>query len=198
MPEDRQELRRNGNRDDLVEVSALGASGSHIFHDADKLLRLAEDLQEKCERNERRFMIVIVMVLCTTMTAVGITLAASNYRDQSRSTSPWHMGAALVAASYALIFTLYAIDSLSKLRRTIRRDRRAYFEIVDMLRELERYFGRKGSNSRLERAEFLIRLSRLDIGPGISFTRLLLGMPVHTLEIRSKYLKRPMEKSEEV
>jgi hypothetical protein len=137
-----------------------GSSNSQTSREVDKLLRLAEGLQEKCEQYERRLWIVL-------FGAIGLIsgcLAFGSYMSSLSDRNYGWWGFAL-GNTAGVLSGLYFFQY--RTRRLIRREGRALHSIVNMLRELESGFAEKNEWSVLERAEFCIRLSRFDIAPGL-------------------------------
>jgi hypothetical protein len=137
--------------------------GRKLYEDSDKLLRLAEELQDKCEQNERRLW---------TLLAIGVSLIAAfaliaGYLSSVLATdSLYNVLATLAAFCYGTATIAYMLLMGVRINRQAARERRALHSIVDMLRDLEKGIAEKNNLSTMERAEFRIRLSRFDIGPG--------------------------------
>jgi hypothetical protein len=137
--------------------------GRKLYEEADKLLRLAEELQDKCEQYERRVWILLIMG-ATVVTALAIFsgyLISAFPHDSVYRTMATAFSSLYGFATGASLVYIYA-----RIRRQVARERRALNGIVDMLRGLEKGIGERSNLSTLERAEFRIRLSRFDIGPG--------------------------------
>lgn len=137
--------------------------GRKLYEDSDRLLRLAEGLQDKCEQYERRL---------GTLLAVGVSMIAAFLVAASYLTitlpedSVYKRLVASFAFSYGIATGAFLYWMMVRIRRQLTRERRALHGIVDMLRDLEKGIAEKNNLSTLERAEFRIRLSRFDIGPG--------------------------------
>jgi uncharacterized membrane protein len=137
--------------------------GRKLYQESEKLLRLAEELQDKCEQYERR----VWMLLLIGATLIVLLLMFSNYLvsafppDSVYRTLVTFLPYLYFSATGASLTYMYA-----RIRRQAVRERRALHSIVDMLRGLEKGIAEKNNLSTLERAEFRIRLSRFDIGPG--------------------------------
>ena len=134
-----------------------------LYQEADKLLGLAERLQEKCEEYERRSWSLLAMGVIAAMLIATLAILVSPL--------PLFSGPflyALVGLACVFVFALGCGLYLARveLQRQLRRERRALHGIVDMLREVEKGVAERNNLSALERAEFRIRLSRFDIGPG--------------------------------
>jgi hypothetical protein len=131
--------------------------GRKLYEEADKLLSLAEKLEEVCEQYERRWGVTRALFQITI--AAGAAAAVSFTYNTIWS---W--------AVFMYVLTLVAVIDLCyltvKTRRHLARERRALHSIVDILRGLEKGIAEKNNLSALERAAFRIRLSRFDIGPG--------------------------------
>jgi uncharacterized membrane protein YhaH (DUF805 family) len=151
-----------GAKDKLLEARVALPSGTNspLFQEAEKLLKMAEELNEKSERTERRLYMYAFMVVTTIFAIFSMLFTFQelfNYPD-----NPF-----LVVLIFFYTGTLIAAGSLLVMRvmKRRKRDQRALYEIVDMLRELEHSMMEREQISQLERAEFRIRLSRFDIGP---------------------------------
>ena len=131
----------------------------------EKILSLAEELQENCDRYSSRISInrmieLIIIVFSITMILIfsfrykelGITLSDLLFVD------PF----ALILCVLFLYTNEYIIVRNYIKKR--RRDSRALYEIVEMLRELGEFQGVKEGWSELDRAQYRIRLSRFGIG----------------------------------
>lgn len=141
------------------------ARASKVRQDAEKLLTLAELLQDKCDLYERRIALhsgVAGLVLVLVTTFVLFIIPVLSKLDNSNSL--WPIVASLV---YGVAALGYIIQRLVKLKREARRDKLALLKIVDMLREVIGTIARKSKLSTLERAAMQIRLSRFDIGYGL-------------------------------
>lgn len=135
--------------------------GRKLYEEADKLLSLAERLQEKCEQYQRNQWISwAVSFMIAVFGAVGVNLIAL--------TIGWSYRTLLVTTSWiiVLIAGFWPAYVFVRTRPLLTRERRAIHSIVDMLRGLEKGIAEKNNLSTLERAELRIRLSRFDIGPG--------------------------------
>lgn len=137
--------------------------GRKLYEDAEKLLRLAEGYQDKCEQYERSQSMLFALGMSTI---AAVLIAAFYVTPILPDDSIYRRLAPYFAISYfvaALVFTSWMAE---RMRRKIARDRRALHGIVDILRGLEKGIAEKDNLSTLERAGFRIRLSRFDIGPG--------------------------------
>jgi hypothetical protein len=141
-------------------------------------------------------MLVLLTATCAVVTASSLIISAIQHYDSSKATSSTITAGFAAACANAVVFLVFGLDGVLKLRRTIRRDRRAYYEIVDMLRELKSFINKKMHGSRLERVEFLIRLSRLDIGSGISFTRMILGDRILSPRLRPRKMSNTVKSAD--
>jgi len=134
--------------------------GRRMYEESDKLLHLAEGLQDKCEQYERRLSMLIMMGIGI----IAVIGPAVFYLLQSAWPDRWD--GVVFAACYGLVVGAYLSHMRIKIHRQLARERRALHGIVDMLRDLEKGIAEKNNLSALERAAFRIRLSRFDIGPG--------------------------------
>jgi ABC-type multidrug transport system fused ATPase/permease subunit len=135
---------------------------SQLSRDAEKILELAEDLLDRCERYDRQKSIYNFLGRAVSMGSFAIGVFASSYFFDTNK---------LFAAAGAIFGFVYAfvIFGFSLLRRNrasdlYRRESRALHSIVDMLRELEQAITQDCEMSAIQRAEFRIRLARFSIG----------------------------------
>jgi ribosomal protein L7/L12 len=98
------------------------------------------------------------------MVAVFLTVAAY-YTQNPPTDQPFGWVMAAFGCVYLLVLIITIVYFLSNQYSRSRRDRRAFFEIVDMLREIRGPLIAKGKLTTLEEAELRIRLSRFAIGP---------------------------------
>jgi hypothetical protein len=162
-----------GAKDKLLEEQVTLPSGTNspLFLEAEKLLKMAEELNENCEQVERRLYVY------------GFTIVSAIFAIVSVLFTFWEVFnnpgyAFLIVLVLFYTFMLVAAGSFLVMRvlKRRRRDQRALYEIVDMLRELEHSMMERENISPLERAEFRIRLSRFDIGPGWEHRRYMRKM----------------------
>jgi|SRR5580700_10461872 hypothetical protein len=134
-----------------------------------RLLELAETLQGK--REETMALILQaerssqVRALITFAVAIVVVLGAWIY---TREVAIAILGGTVAFVLAAALYTWAggSKSSLSLLKSNLRRDERALFQVVDLLRETQQSLADSENWSTLQRAEFRIRLSRFDIGPG--------------------------------
>jgi hypothetical protein len=142
---------------------------NHISNDSfsrsrkeiDGLLKLAEELQEKCDLVSRRIeqaRFFQVGCVAISLSSIGAGLWVNmSINSFSRS----------LLAGTILISILYAVASEYLIRRIKRRsepDKAALAEVVELLRETGNGIAEAENWSALDRAEFRIRLSRFGIG----------------------------------
>jgi hypothetical protein len=135
--------------------------GRKLYEESDKLLCLAERLLDKCEQYERRLWLLIA--ICLTSAAFGGLAVYLNTTLPNDSIFKTLQIPLSVIYAFGVFYVCYITRRTS---RHLVRERRALYSIVDMLRDLEKGIAEKDNLSTLERAEFRIRLSRFDIGPG--------------------------------
>jgi hypothetical protein len=138
-----------------------------LYEESDRLLRLAEGLQDKCDYYERKRWMLIVLGIGTTIAAVAAAVAYLPLVSPLAGTSFTFWVA--LGSFYGFAGGVYLAYALSRMNRQLTRERRALHRIVDMLRDLEKGIAETNNLSPLEHAEFRIRLSRFDIGPGWSY-----------------------------
>lgn len=137
---------------------------SLVRPELDKLLRMAEDLQEKGDYYDlRRTSFQMIVTAIMGFTSLAFLYAMNSY---SMGSAPLAVAAYTMATGTIIAFSVLAKTVIYRMNRQEKRDRKALFSIVDMLREIEPIIAEKEELSALERAEIRIRLARLDIGPG--------------------------------
>ncbi|QJT02031.1 hypothetical protein G9272_18345 [Streptomyces asoensis] len=126
------------------------------WHDVQKMLELAEEMQEKIDRSSR---------LSTAGESLFTLLAAASLGGAAFLTShPKTL--ALIDPAYYVAWTLALTGSLfqwlqrrSMNQRVFRREGRAMVRVLDLLHEVDASL----SLSKLQKAELRIRLARLDM-----------------------------------
>ncbi|HTU90826.1 MAG TPA: hypothetical protein VMF69_12175 [Gemmataceae bacterium] len=137
--------------------------GRKLSEEADKLLRLAEGFQDKCEQYERS----LSMLIAIGMSTITAFLIAALYVTPALPDDSVYRGLVpYLAIFYSIAAGAFLYWMTERTRRKLARERRAMHSIVDMLRGLEKGIAEMDNLSTLERAEFRIRISRFDIGPG--------------------------------
>lgn len=131
------------------------------FEDVKEMLRLAEGLQEKCESLSQRMLFWMLEMASSLLFAVGCLVSAVMDRDEILVGFRLLFG---FFAFFSLPMLIYGLFNFYSVRADRRRDRRALFAIVDMLREVDGPLTEPWS--ALQTAEFRIRMARLVIGPG--------------------------------
>lgn len=138
---------------------------SLVLPQFDKLLKMAEDLQEKIDH----FVLQRTWFLMLNAAAFLAVCVASVYALTSLKLD-FNSFAVFASSLMMFIFmctsVVLAKTMMDRMNRQEKRDRKALFSIVDMLREIEPIIAEKEELSTLEHAEIRIRLARLDIGPG--------------------------------
>jgi hypothetical protein len=135
------------------------------LEDIEKLLTLAEELQDKCDqadmsvKRSRMWQIIF-----TVISSIGVVILLLWGSSQSKHFTFW-MGIALL--TFVIIYiNIGGFENFIQHSKSHKsRDQRALYQIVELLREIEGALARKGNWSTLDRAQFRIRLSRFDIGP---------------------------------
>jgi hypothetical protein len=139
--------------------------GDHgkLFGEAGKLLDIAESLLEKREGYQRRLEKIGILGLGATsfLVAGGTFLIFSPL-----SSAPANLFLVVLAYLYAFLLGVFCFLAWARTTELIKRENRAFYEIGDLLRALELGIVEQESLTELEQAEFRIRLSRFDIGPG--------------------------------
>ncbi len=153
----------------MAIVDKESTTNNHLrdssYQEAEKLLKLAEDLETKCQNWERQLIFYImraaaVLVMSGSILFVLCTLMGRLLYENNLI---WLLVAIVFFVAVCVVCVGYYTWQIT--RRHLRRDQRALFEIVGILREVESAIAQQAELSALERAEFRIRLSRFDIGP---------------------------------
>jgi len=135
----------------------------------EKILSLAEELQEKNERYSTRISMFRVVELTTIF--LGITISLLFFKvNEFDIVNFYGLLSVLVSIFIILASFIYTIEYIivrNYIKRR-RRDSRALYEIVEMLRELGEFQGKNEGWSELDRAQYRIRLSRFGIWDGDS------------------------------
>ena len=136
--------------------------------DIEKILRLAEDLQNKVERAGPRILaargIAILGVLGVIVTPIPrINLPGLLVVDRSNVSPLAYLMINLIIAGTAVF--LFEHLFITRLRSQFKRDSRALSQAVTLLQELESTFTREQRWTTLEKAFFKIRMARFDVVP---------------------------------
>jgi uncharacterized membrane protein len=136
------------------------------YAEAQRLLKMAEDLEMKCQNWERQIAGRIMMtatVSCLLLVLVVIFWGLAPLSPAISESGTLSIFAILTVVSVAGLVYLTR-QRLSRMNYHLQRDQRAMYEIVGMLREIESAIAERDNLTALERAGFRIRLSRFDIG----------------------------------
>jgi len=131
----------------------------------EKTLSLAEELQENCERYSNKISVFRIVEFITIFSVIAIILLFLR-EDVFNSRNIYDLLywlASFLVMLVLLISTTEYIMVRSYIKKR-RRDSRALYEIVGLLRELGEFQREKEGWSELDRAQYRIRLSRFDIG----------------------------------
>ncbi len=132
-----------------------------LSRDAEKLLELAEKLQDRCEGFDRRIFFTSVFGTFVTIGVAGVGIFLLLF-DSPEPRIAMLFSVLLFLYSAMLFATCIILRNMSLI--LYRREKRALQSIVDMLREIDQAITHDGEMSAIERAEFKIRLARFDIG----------------------------------
>jgi hypothetical protein len=148
---------------------------SSTKEDLESLLKLAEDLKDKCdfaeseiEQIKNRFLITTGLIFLT-ISSIGVlaTLYARSiypYVEEQQSST---VIGVIVTISLSLIIVLAASSLYSRKIKTLRKkitlDKLALKEVLQLLRETSNVTADNENWSILSRAEFRIRLSRFNL-----------------------------------
>lgn len=144
--------------------SEVETDRSRQTDDLEKVLALAEQLQDKYEAFKRRIETYRFLQWGVGITAFAylvwwmvISARGSSYE----TTLGLPVGIFIIAATY-----IAGIEfQIRRLRRRSYPDRRALQRLLELIRETEGSFAQSRGWSALDRAQFQIRLSRLEIAP---------------------------------
>jgi hypothetical protein len=138
-------------------------NGSSPSDDADKLLHLAEELQERYEGEKRRAeMYAMVIATAGAVMIGGIAVGVTSIPLELFGSVG--LIVAVCSSLYLLLLVLFTGWRINRISLRVDRERRALHTVVDMLRELESAIAEEKGYTALQRAEFRIRLSRFGIG----------------------------------
>jgi hypothetical protein len=130
--------------------------------DVEKLLALAEQIQQESELEESRLeRYRFIQYLTIGLAILGALIAWSLVAGNSSSLFPPYVGSILiviVGASYVIFFQRYIV----RIRRRLEVNHRSLSEIVQFLRETEGMIVK--DQSPFDQAHFRIRLARFGIG----------------------------------
>ena len=138
-----------------IESSTVKSIGDVVVaKDIDKLLALAEELQEKVdEANRRMWMRIFTLLMVAGLIVAACSIALFFLQHSSQLVI-------MIGVAYAVVLSASEYFFIQRFREKMHRDTRALYAIVDMLREIEGSIAKESNLSTLERAEFRIRLSR--------------------------------------
>lgn len=132
----------------------------------ERLLLLAEDLNEKIRQAERRIdLIRSAQVGSAILSVVSVTVL---FFLHVKSFEVLVLGVLGIFASYVVVFQ----TQVRRRRSDTRRDRYALKELIGLLRETEDALATQGKWSTLDRAEVRIRISRFAIDPTDKYYKL--------------------------
>jgi len=137
--------------------------------EVEKILSLAEELQDNCERYSYRISMFRIVEFTTIL--LGITILLFFFKvNEFDIVNFYGLLSVLVSIFIILASFIYTIEYIivRNYIKSRRRDSRALYEIVEMLRELGEVQGKNEGWSELDRAQYRIRLSRFGIGDGNS------------------------------
>jgi hypothetical protein len=157
----------------MDEQSSRQPNGAYrappVMGESERLLKLAEDLQSMCEktsesirRYERRGQTTAVVGLAV---AVTVSVSTWTYLHGTAIAVPIAVGFIVFLLVVALAPWVSGKGDLAGLKSRLRRDERALFEVVALLRETQDKLAESEGWGKLQQAEFRIRLSRFDIRP---------------------------------
>lgn len=145
-----------------------GAYRAPLRGEAERLLKLAEDLQSKCEetreamRQDERRSLLRFLAIATIAGLVMAYYSAPTIQDS-------------IALTFVVLFVIPLVLSalgswikrtlgMTELKSRLRHDEHALFEVVALLHEKQATLAESEGWSTLQQAELRVRLSRFDIG----------------------------------
>lgn len=133
---------------------------SQRISDLERILVLAEEMQEKCLRYSQRIELYrgLEFVFIGGGTTVAIWLSLRGTISFSNNLP--FLAIAIIPLIYAAVLEYL----VGKMKRRTLPDRIALADLVELLRETESALGEAENWSTLDRAQFRIRLSRFGIG----------------------------------
>jgi hypothetical protein len=133
--------------------------------EVEKLLTLAEGLEQRCESWERQITWMLAATVALLGLAFPVVVRLVVPRTEGGGTVLVQVVSGVITGGSAALMFIFALQVVLRMKRHLRRDQRALYEIVGMLREIESALAQRNQLSALERAEIRIRLARFDIGP---------------------------------
>lgn len=134
---------------------------NQLGKDAEKLLELAEELHDRCERYDRKS---FIFNFVGPLGAFGMIIVGYLITFYSGSNQVIAITGGISGIFYAIAFFSYALLMHRRYSALYKRESRALHSIVSMLREIEQSIAQQEGMSAIEQAEFRIRLARFDIG----------------------------------
>lgn len=136
--------------------------------DLEKLLALAENMQERCERWDRKIQTLrlgqILMLALFIVVFAYLIVGGPMWGD--RLDTPLSASVVLISTAIATLLNIVALEwTVRMTRRRSFPDKTALHRLLDLIRETESATAKSQGWSALERAQFQIRLSRLAIEP---------------------------------
>ena len=132
------------------------------YKEAEKLLEMAERLEKESLEQERVISRLWLMASTFVATLIALTFYGFAMETFDYTSKILIMSTVIVYSTY---MGWYFWQILRRRTMQLRKDQRALFELLNMLREIEQAVAERNNVSAIERAEFRIRLSRFDIGP---------------------------------
>jgi len=148
-----------------LEGKALEEAKSSAFSEAEKLLAVAEKLEQIAERQDNRVVWTsfLMMGIAAALTLLGLLLLVLS--TSKLLSIELALGVFLVAVVQSAAGVMYCWSLRTTSAQTRDDERRLMQRLIDMLRELEGAFAHDDTVSILERVGFQTRLARHGIGP---------------------------------
>lgn len=131
----------------------------------EKLLSLAEILQEYCETKKRLVFLcrAILSILFLVFVFAGAFIAYQYFLQEHTTSERLFVVLPFLAVSAVSVYTLqsYAL----RISRRIHSDQKALKRVLQLIHETEGTVAKSEGWSALDQAQFEIRLSRLEIAP---------------------------------
>lgn len=154
-----EEIKRESENDDLTFITKY----SHK-EDLENLLKLAEELDEKCSKaisNIRKVRILQVIAVI-----IPLIILNRNMFFLFTDLSLIEKLGVIAINLFIFLFSIFLFQTLfiNDFKKQFSADKRALTEVLQLLRETSNSIAEQENWSVLSRAEFRIRLSRFDLG----------------------------------
>ncbi|MEU7800586.1 hypothetical protein AB0B10_15065 [Micromonospora arborensis] len=130
--------------------------------EANDLLGLAENIQERYEMLTRRWILLRTQIAFMTIVVAAAIIGVYMFSDVRDTIRQYILAVGIL---YLVLILVYAFMVYERQRRPIAREARALAQVVAILHEIEASASELQQWTALERAQFRIRLARFEIEP---------------------------------